>query len=127
MIAGHQIYPKRYSQILFDTANRIYSNRLIAEFEYPKELNEIAEEKYENGLFWREVGRANTGMDEIEIGEKPYRPRVMRKMGLLEYLCDYCGVSTERNVAAVLGEMAAHESIDPIVFFNSFKSLGYDR
>ena len=127
LIADHQIYPKRYSQILFDTANRMYGTRMIAEYESIKELQTIAEELYTDGCFWRQVGRASVGMDEIESNDKPYRPRVMRKMGLLEYLCDYCGVSTERNVAAVVGEMAHHEGKNPIDFFNSIPTLGYDR
>lgn len=126
MIANHKIYPKRFSQLLFDTANNSYDTRLVAEYDNFVKLKSVPEKEYTGGLFWREVGRANTSMDEIEFG-KPYRPRIMRKIGLLEYLCDYCGVSSERNVAAVIGEMSAYEHKDPISFLNSIKTLGYDK
>lgn len=126
MIADNHVYPKKFSQILFDTANRGYTAYLVAEYDHD-ELKTVPEEKFQGGMFWREIGRAVVGMDELEFNDKPYRPRVMRKIGLLEYLCDYCGVSTERNVSALIGEMSHFECKTPIEFFNTLTTLGYDK
>jgi len=126
MMSNYIVYPIKTSQVLLDQSNRSYGTYLIAEYD-EAELKQVPEECFEGGMFWREIGRACVGMDELETYDKPYRPRVMRKMGLLEYLCDCCGVSTERNVSAVIGEIAHCEGKNPIDFFNSISHLGYEH
>ena len=125
MLADNGLYPIDHSHILFDKSNKSYSTYLVAKYNEIA-LNDIPEEKY-NKEWWREVSRSNTCASCIEFNSKPYRPRFMRKVGLLEYLCDYCGVSTERNVSAVIGELAYEEGKTPIEFFNSISHLGYDK
>lgn len=71
----------------------------------------------ESGAWFRTVGRANTWF------EPKYRPKIMRKVGIHEYICDAVpesiGASQPRNVAAVIGEIANYEGKTPIELFNS--------
>lgn len=81
----------------------------------------VDEKEFEDrGAWYREVGRANTFFD-------PYRPRVMRQVGLHEYICDGApeslGASQPRNVAAIIGEICAEEHKTPIQLFNSLKTM----
>lgn len=69
-----------------------------------EKLLELGEELFERKEAWfREVGRANTWF------EPKYRPKIMRKVGIHEYICDAVpesvGASQPRNVAAMIGEM----------------------
>jgi hypothetical protein len=121
-LAGKGIYPKELSKVLWDESNNYFGTHCVALYDEKEILKTIEDE---GEFWWREINRSSVSLDSIEFNDKPYRPRIMRKIGLLEYLCDYCGVSTERNVAAVIGEMAHGEGLTPIQFFNSLKGLGY--
>jgi hypothetical protein len=84
-------------------------------------------------VWWREVGRANTSVPFNLSG-------IVEAGGLLEYLCDgdpqrvqyddddnetvneeawEGGASTEKNVAACIGEMARDAGMDPIAMVNA--------
>jgi len=74
--------------------------------------------------YWREIGRLNTSFEDLSGGERrlghPHRPRKMREVGILSYLCDEYGLSTEKNVAAAIGEIVNGEGLrDGIELFNS--------
>jgi len=63
--------------------------------------------------WWREIGRLNTSIE-------PHRPQTMRKDGILSYLCDEHGISTEKNVACAIGELTAYEGHEnPLQLINS--------
>ena len=79
-----------------------------------EDLQKIAEDIYEqHNAFWREVGSLNISIDE------DYQPRVMRKTGLLNWLCDVHGISVERNIAGAIGNLSRMEGRTPIEFINS--------
>lgn len=68
--------------------------------------------------WWREIGRLNTSFHGL--GGKHHRPRVMRELGLLSYLCDEYGLSTEKNIALAIGELTEEEGWDaPADLINS--------
>jgi hypothetical protein len=63
--------------------------------------------------YWREVGRLN-------ISIEPHHPKQMRDEGILGYLCDHFGISTEKHIACAIGELVVVEGLkDPIELFNS--------
>lgn len=63
--------------------------------------------------FWREVGRLNVSLE-------PHNPKEMRDEGILGYLCDHFGISTERNIASAIGELVLLEGArDAIELINS--------
>jgi len=117
------VKPKEVSKILFDKFFLPYCIAGYSENDY-KKLCEIEDENIwkEEGAWWRGVNLTNRGLDET-YDNKGYRPRIMRKLGLLNYTCDNYGASTEKNVAAFIGEYAAYESKNPIDFWNSLTKL----
>lgn len=63
--------------------------------------------------YWR-------GLNRLNISIEPHHPINMRKQGMLSYLCDNWGISTEKNVAAAIGELVVLEGHrTPVAFFNS--------
>lgn len=63
--------------------------------------------------FWREVTGTNVSLE-------PHEPHTMRREGILSYLCNRHGISTERNVAAAIGELTGIEGLaSPIDLINS--------
>ena len=82
------------------------------------ELNKLTEDEYRTaGAWWREIGSLNISIDQ------EYQPRVMRRTGLLTYICDTWGISTERHVACAIGSISGLEGKTPIEFFNSLKII----
>lgn len=75
--------------------------------------------------WWREIDRLNTSFERLSQdnqgkGGKGHRPRVMRRTGLLSYLCDEYGLSTEKNIALAIGEITEEEGLaNPLILFNS--------
>lgn len=74
--------------------------------------------------YWRGINRLNTSFEELSSGERraghPHQPRKMREVGILSYLCDEYGISTEKNIAAAIGELVVEEGLkDAIELFNS--------
>ncbi len=118
----HLVKPQEVSKVLFDDYFFPYCIALYDPVSY-KKLLDLDEKVFEGvGAWWRSVGRTNMGLDET-YDEEGYKPRIMRKVGLLSYTCDNYGASTERNVAAFIGEYAAYEGKTPIEFFNSIQKL----
>ena len=116
--------PEAVSKVLFDEHFLPYCIAGYSDKAY-KQLNEADEELYkEEGAWWRELNRTNVALDE-EIGAYGigYKPRVMRKVGLLTYICDQYNASSERNVAAFIGEFAHYEMKNGIEFFNSIDKI----
>jgi len=75
-------------------------------------LESIAESQcINNNAWWREIGRLN-----IQYNHKP---RIMRKTGIFNYLCNVYGISTEKNVALAIGEICNEENKTPIELFNT--------
>src|ERR1051325_936955 len=105
---GTGVNPIDVSKILLDD---LYLTHCVALFN-EKELEKVTEEQcVKRGAFWRSVGRANISLEDNDgIYGNHYKPRIMRKVGLLTYLCDQYGVSQPRNIAALIGEIAAYES-----------------
>ena len=67
------------------------------------------ETRWEEDIYAQEITRANTtDFDILELDNT----------NLFEYLCESLGVSTEKNVAALIGEMANEMGVTPIEFFN---------
>lgn len=123
LAGNHGINPITISKVLWlHTASHCIAEYSDKDF---KLLDQIAEKEYEDAdAWWREVNRANFGLDEEEgMYGTGYKPRIARKVGLLLYICDQFQASTEKNVAAMIGELAHHEAKDPIEFFNSFTKL----
>lgn len=75
--------------------------------------------------WYREISRLNTSFASLSENDKgegghPHQPRVMRREGLLSYLCDHYGISTERNVAAAIGTLTQEEGHEsPLLLFNT--------
>lgn len=118
------VKPEIVSKVLFDEFFLPYCVAGYSDKAY-KELNEVDEKRYEEeGAWWRGLNRTNVGLDEEKgmygIG---YKPKVMRKVGLLTYICDQYNASTEKNVAAFIGEFSAYECKNGIEFFNSIDKL----
>ncbi len=116
------VMPLEVSHVLWEERWHSY---LVAGYESLKKLEEIPErELVRLDAWWREVGRANISIDDIDgLYGLGYKPRIARKVGLLLYICDQWGASTEKNVAAMIGEMANHEGKTPVELFNSFDKL----
>lgn len=89
-----------------------------------QDIEKITEEECKStSAWWRSVGEAWISEDQKGMHGRGYKPRVMREVGLLKYICDQYSLSTERNVAAVIGTFAKWEGKDPIALFNSIKKL----
>ena len=67
------------------------------------------------GAWWREIGISNLGADDLA----KYKPRTMRRMGIFEYIEENWGATTENNVAAVIGSIAALENKNPTELFDT--------
>jgi hypothetical protein len=101
--------PLRWSKLV----DRFGELVLIAEYK-EKDYLQITEEDAEKYGFWsREITSSNCFSDEV------YKPRVMRKIGIFEFIADTWVARTERNVAAIIGDIARHEGKDPIQLFDS--------
>jgi len=78
------------------------------------ELNSIGD--HETNVYdawWREVGRLNISLE-------PHTPATMRRDGILSYLCDRFGLSTEKNIALAIGDLTVIEGFEsPIELINS--------
>lgn len=117
------VKPEKISKVIFDDYFLPYCIAGYDEKSYKNLLVFCTEERAkEEGAWWRLVGRTNIGLDET-YDEKGYKPRKMREIGLLTYTCDNYGASTEKNVAAFIGEYAEHEAKNPIEFWNSLTKL----
>jgi hypothetical protein len=85
----------------------------VAEFE-TDELNSIGD--HESNVYdawWREIGKINISLE-------PHTPHIMREEGILSYLCDGYGLSTEKNVALAIGEITNIEGCaNPLELINS--------
>lgn len=118
-----RIYPERVSHVLWD---EFWNSHIVAEFseENFKKLCAIDDKDWDDAAWWREICGANFSIEEAKgLYGKGYKTKTARMVGLLLYICDQFGASTERNVAAVIGSMAAYEGKDPVKFFNTFYKL----
>lgn len=80
-----------------------------------KELESIGDHETNTyDAWWREIGLLNIDIaQEFSSGE-------MREVGILSYLCDYFGISTEKNVACAIGSITILEGQrSPIQFFDT--------
>ena len=106
---GEHVLPHEFSTLLY-TGNELV---LVAVFD-AEELEKIGDSMantYDG--WWREVGRLNVALE-------PYNPRIMRREGLLSYLCDHHGISTEKNVACAIGTLTDLEGhLSPLAFFDT--------
>ena len=111
---SQKVIPYQFSYFIFSGHELVG----VAEFEL-SELESIGDhETNAYDAWWREIGRLNTSFESL--GEKPHRPIVMRREGILSYLCDEYGLSTERNVACAIGEMMHEEGLfTPLALINS--------
>ena len=114
LVSQHKVKLLEVSKVLFDEYWLSYA---VASFDSLKELEKISEKKCEEkDAWWREIGHANISVED-------HTPRIARQEGLLIYICDKYGASTEKNVAAMIGSIAWHEGKNPIELFNSFDKL----
>jgi len=115
------VKPIKISKVLL---GEYYSDYLVALYDLD-ELEKIEESQYElQGAFWREIGRLQISQDSVDgNGRISYQPRVMRRMGLFDYIYDKVNLSTERHIACAIGNFSEWEGKDPIEFFNSLDKL----
>ena len=122
-VASHRgVKPIEVSKVLLTDT---YLDYVVASFESLDELLAI-EEGIWNGqsAWWREIGHSNINIEEEKgMYGTGYKPRIAREAGLLNYICDQYGASTEKNVAAILGDIAWYEGKNAIELFNSFNKL----
>lgn len=107
------IKPHSFSMFLYTGHSLV----CVAKFEESELLTIGDEEATAYDGWWREVGQLNTSFKNI--GDKDHRPLVMREIGILSYLCDEYGISTEKNIACAIGSIAYEEGITPIELFNT--------
>ncbi len=120
LLANYGVKPIAVSKILWSD---FWNTHMIASYPSFEPLEKIPDKRWTQG-WWRSVGRANISVDDEEgFYGKGYKPKIARKVGLLTYICDQYGASTEKNVAAVIGELAHHEGKTPIDYFNTFSKL----
>ena len=80
---------------------------VVAEYADTAALLSVTDEQVTDAdAWWREVGLAN-----IEI---QFDREAIRAQGVFDYLGGKYGISSERNVAAAIGEMAADAGLDPL-------------
>jgi len=113
--------PLEVSKVILDDN---YNDYCVALFKKTELLKITEKDCEDNNAWWREIGRANISIDNSSgLYGKGYKPRIMRKVGLLTYICDQYGLSQPRNVAAMIGEISFYEGKNPIEFFNSIHIL----
>ena len=66
---------------------------------------------FENDIWSREIIECNISVESFELSEAKER-------GLFNWIIDVLGLSTEKNVAAVIGSICKNEGITPIQLFN---------
>lgn len=110
---SEHVLPHAFSMFVYTG----HSLTCVAQFEEEELLKIGDEEATAYDGWWREVGQLNTSLKNL--GTKEHRPKVMRELGILSYLCDEYGLSTEKNVACAIGSIAEEEGVTPIELFNT--------
>lgn len=87
-----------------------YGGYLVAVFDEAQLLAIDETTVTDSNAWWRECGSCNTTI--------PWKPKVLRRMHLLDFLCDYHGISSERNVAVAINEVARNAGMTPIELVN---------
>ncbi len=92
----------------------------IAFLDFPKleEKYKLLEEEHPAKYFgWcREITRANTYCGQFSLSEG-------KKRGLFNWIIEEIGASTEKNVAAIIGEICYELDITPIELFNKVEDI----
>lgn len=85
-----------------------------AEFEEEK-LNSLTEAECDlTHAWWRAFNRSSVDWDQ-----NPWQPRLARSRGIFHWITEKFELSQPRNIAAILGDIAAFENKTPIELFNS--------
>ena len=111
------IQPLEVSKIILQE----YNNTCIALYD-KKTLESKTEEEWEelDKKIWNDVSIWYRGCEWwANIDIEDYKPRIMRKEWLHNFICDTYWASQPRNVAAIISQFSIWERKNPIEFYNS--------
>ena len=114
------VKPLEVSKVLL---GMYFSSYIVALYNI-EDLEKIKEDVYyKHNAWWREIGFLQMSQDCLNDDNDYYQPRVMRKMGLFNYIYEKVNLSTEKHLACAIGNFSSWEGKNPIEFFNSIKKL----